>query len=301
MEIKFLKAGSGDAILIHHYNKNILIDGGNETSYLKGELTAINHKGEYIDLLVITHHDDDHISGIIEILNQVESGLYGQNRDFIKQVIFNSPRSIKKIISSNENLLTYSQAQDVENLLLKINTRWDEVITSESNPIFFGDMKLTFLSPDKNILQNYSDNKGALLSSVLRCDWDTPMLKLEKWIDDASQDNSISNKSSIVFLLECEGKKILFTGDVTPDRFAQISDEMFRQNNNSPILIDYMKLPHHGSYRNLNKEILSKIVCFNYIITTNGKNSYLPNKRALLKIIKYLKNEKRNRINFIFN
>lgn len=302
MKIKFLKAGGGDAILIHHKNRNILIDGGNESTFLLKELNSIIGNGECIDLLVITHHDDDHIAGVIEILEHVKSGKYGDNKDIIKRVLFNSPKLIlEQTRQTDDSLLSYRQAHIVENLLAEINTDWSNIITNESDPINFDDMKLTFLSPDKNSLEKYSEDKGVLLSRESKCDWNIPMSKLEKWIDDASQDNSKSNRSSIVILLECNDKKILLTGDVTPDRFTKVIQEMYNKNNNQPVPFDYIKLPHHGSYRNLNKKVLSQINCFNYIITTDGSNSSLPDKRALLKIVLYLKNENRKCIKFFFN
>lgn len=302
MNIKFLKAGAGDAILIHHKNKNILIDGGNETSYLIRELNSIKNKGEFIDLLIITHHDDDHIAGIINILKQVDKEIFGEKKDFIKRVLFNSPKLIQgKITPSNDRLLSYKQALETEELLIAIETNWKEIITNESNPICFDDLSLTFLSPTKNDLDLYSEDNGAFLSRHLRCDWNESMTKLEKYIDDDSQDTSLSNKSSIVILVESEEKKILLTGDVTPDRFSLIMNELSVKNEGAPIVLDYLKLPHHGSYRNLNQNILSLIDCQNFIITTNGKNSFLPNKKALLKIIRHVKNKRKDRLNFIFN
>ena len=303
MNIKFLKAGGGDSILINHKNKNILIDGGNDTSYLKRELISIKNNDEFLDLLIITHHDDDHILGIIEILKQVKEGVFGEKLDFIKQVIFNSPSLIqKKMILEQDQLLSYKNAHITENLLLSIGAKWDKVITNESLPLFFDDMKLSFLSPIKKDLQDYlTEDSGVLLSGQSRCDWNESMTKLEKYLDNDSQDNSLSNRSSIVILLEDGEKKILLTGDVTPDRFTAIINDLSSKNDNKPVEFNYIKLPHHGSYRNLNKEILLKIDCLNFVITTNGKNSYLPNKKALLKIIRYLKNEKKDRINFIFN
>lgn len=302
MIIKFLKAGEGDAILIQQNGKNILIDGGNEPSFLLNELNSIFQKDEKIDLLVITHHDDDHIKGVIYVLQQVEMGVFGENKDFVTQVYFNSPRLfLKKIIPKNEQLLSYKQAYDVEELLLKINTKWESIITKDSQSIKFENMTLSFLSPLECDLDKYSNDPKVHLSCQTKGDWSSSFYQLDKYIDDESQDKSLSNKSSIVILLELEGKKILLTGDATPDRLTEIMNELFIKNGNKPILFDYIKLPHHGSYRNLNKEILSKIICSNFVISTNGKNSYLPDKRALLKVIKYISKKKEDQIKFYFN
>lgn len=64
MKIEFLKAGTGDCIIINHNSKNILIDGGNESTYLISKYYEIKAQNEIIDFLIVTHHDDDHIKGI---------------------------------------------------------------------------------------------------------------------------------------------------------------------------------------------------------------------------------------------
>jgi hypothetical protein len=298
MDIKVLKAGSGDCILIQHQDHNILIDGGNDSAYLLIQIDEIYKKGQVIDLLIITHHDDDHIKGIIDLLKLVTEGQYGEN--FIRQAIFNSPRLISgKIPPLDDRSLSYKQAYEVENLLIKIQSKWTKT-TNATKPIVFEDLTLTFLSPVSEDLDTYSQQTGAYLSSDFRCDWKSPMAVLERFIDDDSQDTSFPNRTSIVILLECAGKRILLTGDATPDRMEQIIDKLAAESGNGQATFDYVKLPHHASYRSLNKNIVEKMACTRFIISTNSKKYYLPNKRALLKIYKFL-NRKNEQIEFLFN
>lgn len=300
MEIKFLKAGTGDSILIHHNGYNILVDGGSESKYLLSEIYKIHQKNESIDLLVVTHHDEDHIKGIIDLLKQVVDGEYGNENTLIKKVIFNSPRIILgTIVPAKNRLLSYKQAHELEELLIKTNAIWEKY-TDKNEPIIFDDLRVDFLSPAEEDLEKYIDNKAVYLTSDFRCDWKSPLSLLEKHIHDRSQDKSIPNKSSIVIKIECEGKKILLTGDVTPDRLEFIVNKLAVQNGNNPTFFDYIKLPHHGSYRSLSKNIMEKISCYNYIVSTNGNKHFLPNKRALLKILTFLKRDK-EQINFMFN
>ncbi len=70
LEIHIIDVGQGDSILIQTpYNKNILIDGGDEYSdnivkrYLKKQNVDV------IDYLIATHHDSDHIGGLDNIIN----------------------------------------------------------------------------------------------------------------------------------------------------------------------------------------------------------------------------------------
>lgn len=302
MEIKFLKAGTGDAILIHHKGNNIIIDGGNDSKYLLQEVDDIYNKGEKIDLLVITHHDDDHIAGILDLFNHIEEYKYSKTDKFIKRVIFNSPRLVLNKITKTDasKNLSYKQAFLVEEYLREINTQWDKYSESSSD-ISFDGLNFKILSPTEEDLNKYAIKKGAYLTSDWKCDWNSPMAILDPHINDDSQDSTVSNASSIVFEVNFEDCKILLTGDVIPKRLEKIMTDLYEENNNKPLKFDYIKLPHHGSYRSLNRNILEKIECSNFIISTNSKKYSLPNKRALLKVLKFCPRPNNTPINFIFN
>ena len=75
IEIEVLPANEGDCILItiEKEDIHILIDGGTaETyrNYLKTRLIQLRNEGKEIDLLIVTHIDNDHIGGIIELLKE---------------------------------------------------------------------------------------------------------------------------------------------------------------------------------------------------------------------------------------
>jgi beta-lactamase superfamily II metal-dependent hydrolase len=247
MLVKFLKAGTGDSIVINHKEYNIVIDGGSDSKQLLQEVDRIFDRKQIIDLLVITHHDDDHIRGIIELLQHVKEGMYNSERNFISKVIFNSPRLILKKVSEEESkFLSYRQAYEVELLLNEINTSWIKY-TEDSEPIRFEDLIIEVLSPNKEDLKVYALQSGAYLSSDDKCDWNSPMIKLEKNIDDICRDNSVSNKSSVVLKVNWKDKSILLTGDVTPDRLEVIMDKLYEKNGQKPVRFELVKLPHHGS------------------------------------------------------
>ena len=73
--IEMLPANEGDCILITIPREDIrmLIDGGTSETYtscLRERLLQIKEKGKGLDLLVVTHIDNDHIGGIIELLKE---------------------------------------------------------------------------------------------------------------------------------------------------------------------------------------------------------------------------------------
>lgn len=70
--VHFLPAKSGDCILLEFDNRNcILIDCGYTVTYneeLKPLLQELSKKGCKISLMIITHTDEDHISGAISFI-----------------------------------------------------------------------------------------------------------------------------------------------------------------------------------------------------------------------------------------
>lgn len=299
MDIKFFKAGQGDAILISSNSHNILIDGGNDSSFLLKEIDAIKERNEVLDLVIITHHDDDHIKGIEDLLKHI--GTFPNPEQFIKQIFFNSPRVIKGTLKdTDDSHLSYKQAYEVESLITHFQFQADSCndMTSIKE---FESLSIQALSPTQECIEKYSNAKGAYLSSDHRCDWSERLFDLEKSLDDASLDSDAANKTSIVLNVKFKDKSILLTGDITPKRFNEIIDKMYNNNGNQPVRFDLIKLPHHGSYRNLSKEILEKIDCTKFIVCTNGKNNFLPNKRALLKVLKHVHREKDQELEFVFN
>lgn len=111
MKVKFLKAFNGDCIHvslptgIENKSKNILIDGGMPNTYvspknkkgkaeageLKNLIESLSKNGEIIDLLILTHVDDDHIGGILRWFEKGDNAL-----GLVGQVWFNSGRLIKE-------------------------------------------------------------------------------------------------------------------------------------------------------------------------------------------------------------
>ena len=81
-------------------------------------------------------------------------------------------------------------------------------------------------------------------------------------------DASITNLSSIMFLVEFEGKKILFTGDGVGRDMLDILSEKKMLNSEGRLHVDILKVPHHGSERNVSQQFFDTI--------TADRISYLP-------------------------
>ena len=106
---------------------------------------------------------------------------------------------------------------------------------------------------------------------------DEQIVDWEKWLDDWSGqvDDSKTNRSSIAFTLEYKGIKMLFPGDAPIQLFQ---DKL-------PKEIDVVKLPHHGSEKNISPEFIKNTKVSYYILSTDGTKHGHPSKQVIANIL----------------
>ena len=79
LEVVFFDIGQGDAILIKTpFGQNVLIDGGPDNTVIKRLSENLAWWDKKIDLMILTHPHDDHVSGLIDVIKRykVEKILY---------------------------------------------------------------------------------------------------------------------------------------------------------------------------------------------------------------------------------
>jgi len=71
LKVSFLDVGQGDSILIKSpYGQNILIDGGPDDSVIYGLSKNLPWWDHTIDLMILTHPHDDHVSGLLDVIKR---------------------------------------------------------------------------------------------------------------------------------------------------------------------------------------------------------------------------------------
>lgn len=305
--LKILKAGNGDSLILRFLGndlkyKNILIDGGNKKteyeSFLKSEISEIANKEENIDLLILTHTDQDHVKGIQYLLSDDEI-----DKSLIKCVWFNS------FDNSNfpeNNDISYIESSKIQNLIndFKIDRVSNIVIEDFEELDFFG-AKISILSPLKEDLNKLIIKNSVDISSD-NDDYEYSIKDLtvqntkifESKIEDL--DLTIENRVSIALLIEIEDKGILFLGDANPDIIEASLMKLINLRGIEKLKVDAVKLSHHASHRSLSLSLINLIDSNFFIISTNGQKSNLPNKLTFAKVLnRNSKNEKEDF--FIFN
>lgn len=75
LKVNFLDVGQGDAIFIETLNKKqMLIDGGPGLGVLERLGKVMPFYDRYIDVVLLSHPEQDHISGLIEVLKRYDVG-----------------------------------------------------------------------------------------------------------------------------------------------------------------------------------------------------------------------------------
>lgn len=88
----------------------------------------------------------------------------------------------------------------------------------------------------------------------------------------AYTDKSVPNLSSIVCIVEHGGRRILLTGDARGDKVLASLEQLGLLAAGAPMKVDVLKVPHHGSDRNLELEFFRRIHADHYVFSGDGKH-----------------------------
>jgi beta-lactamase superfamily II metal-dependent hydrolase len=293
-----VQAEFGDCLLLEYGTDGkprfTLIDGGPSSNFadnLEPVLRKIASKTTALDLTVLSHVDNDHIIGLVDYFAELQAGTAGLPRP--KELWHNSwgraidpdgtvgPR-LKALMTASRTAAMPNAAMatlgiDEGNALrtkatllnVPINKSVPNVdlitVDDVKNPIAFGNLKLRVVGPTRANLEK------------LRKEW---MSWLDKHEDDVAGDNamvmansdqSVPNLSSIALIAEAHGKTILLTGDGRSDHLLDGLQMAGRLDAQGRCHVDILKLAHHGSDRDVNKEFFERVSADTYVVSANGR------------------------------
>jgi hypothetical protein len=308
--IEMLPAAEGDALWIEFGDKGkphrMLIDGGVFATHkaLKGKLNAIEGKRRF-ELVVVTHIDNDHIDGLAKLLAN------DQKLD-VDDFWFNSWDQLKAV-----DALGPKQGEILSHRLahwgLPNNRRADGkaigIPRDDNEPLptyeFDGGLKITVIGPRYIDLQRLRREwKKTIEELKLRPGDERTAEKLiekpNKYQPDKlggepnpktwaartfTDDGSVPNASSISLLAEFGGRSLLFTGDATSASLVEGLDRPKNERGVARIKVDAFKVPQHGSKNNLSADVVKRLNCKNFFISTNGHKFQHPDEDAVARII----------------
>ena len=300
---KFFSAGCADVISISFKDisgktQHIFIDSGTETAYdlLRPELLAIADRAEEIGLWVVSHWDNDHICGIIKVLQDTAI----RSRLHIKQVWFNANYRITKGTGSTSGFIGLKEGALLRDILQNELGIPAPSITSENPIIELLGLKFTILSPSFDVYQEaIAKMQTHFPLAAKRWDHDQTLEVLAK--QSTPLDRSLANRSSIAFLLEAKGYRMLMLADASPvDLVEQLQQLGYSPTNR--LQVDLVKVSHHGSKRNISRALLAIIETSQFVFTADASERHkLPDKETIAHILCHFQRDFTKHIKLFFN
>lgn len=309
--LEALRAKHGDSLIVHYGTKAkpkiAVIDGGPAGVYndaLKPRLQQLRTERKIaandplpIDLMMVSHLDADHITGVLDFFRKLRDlrdahkplpwsvarmwhntfdDVLGNKEIKAASTAALTPAAFGEFlqIEGSSILASVGQGRELRDLLkffdLEGNEPFGGVVLYDkaAKPVKLDNMKLTVVGPDRPNLEN------------LQKDWDIKVKPLLDKKDKASKaeiasfvDRSVYNLSSIVVYAEADKKSMLLTGDARGDFTLTALEGAGVLKKGKPLQLDLLKLPHHGSVRNVAQEFFDRLLASNYVISADGKYS----------------------------
>lgn len=301
-EVTMLAAGEGDALVLRYgpndAPRQVLIDAGRASAY--GRLLDFLPEGSRsFELFVVTHVDRDHIEGALKVLGDAGNGFaFGD-------VWFNAYRHLEW--DDEEESFGAEQGEDLTTLIGSRRLPWNLAFgggpvrldgEAPVTRVLPGGMTITLLSPDARRLK------------ALKPGWERECRRAgivpsagaegapQKEDDDADEafggslrdlaetrtreDAAAPNGTSIAFLAEYDGRRVLFASDAHPALLCRSLDLLGVP---LPLRCDAMKVPHHGSRANVTRDLLDRLDCRRFLVSTSGSYFCHPDDVAIARIV----------------
>lgn len=323
--VTMLPAAIGDCLWIEYGDESkpnrILIDCGTPPTHkaLRKRIESLGPKA-FFELLIVTHVDSDHIGGVLPLFGDPPSNLR------VGEVWFNgwaqiSPEALDLLGPPEGEVLGRVL---VERFPWKNRFRWNTrferggrapaaIRTSGRLPSYTlaGGMKLTLLSPGKLQLENLRPVwervcEEAGLTPGVRSSRLEEIAK-KKGVDflgardpikelaetETDLDTAEANGSTIAVLAEYEDggetKRCILAGDAHADVLARSLKKLAKDRRQQRLRVDAFKLPHHGSERNVTKDVIEAVDCNRFLFSSNSTvfKSPHPHAAAVARAIHY--------------
>ena len=289
--------------------KMILIDGGPGGVYkkflkprmaqLRDELGIADDEALPLEMVMVSHIDDDHVNGVLALVtdnvkakarhrpapydiktlwhNSFDDLLGGSRREIVSRMAATASSSgpglsLPKMDDESKAVVAgTAQGRDLRNAAKKLGVPVNGpftglVMAPATQTVALGHgMRFTVVGPVKEQVVE------------LRKKWKKDVKKiLERERDSAKAssfaDRSVANIASICVLAEMKRKKILLTGDARGDFLLAGLEAAKLLKKTKPLHVDILKIPHHGSDRNVTEGFFTRITADHYVFSGDGEH-----------------------------
>jgi len=301
-----LQAKDGDCLVLEYGKsdnpKFMLIDGGPAQVYpnfLKPFLEDLSSHGGKLETILTSHVDDDHIHGLLDLMAEVEKQKGNQEEPIIQienlwhntfentlgagtdiatkmNAVFGaSSQSNKVLVNTDMAINSINQGNKLRRyaklIKIPINSLFEhDIITVDEypDPIKMDNLSLQIVGPTQDNLEKLKDEWLEWLEE------NEDKLAGEDAQLAAYADKSAPNLSSIMILItnQDNDRTLLLTGDGRGDFLIDGLEMQNLLDENGACHVDCLKIPHHGSNRNVTPKFFEKVKADNYVISGAGKH-----------------------------
>ena len=337
-KIHFLPVKYGDSFVIECDKGGnhglVVVDGGPNGcgKILKAKLDEL---GERPDLMVLTHYDDDHIGGLIQYIKTcMKEGMHPAEEiwancaTYVGTALEEDPHPEPKIqfeekkgrggIDAPRSAIQAVRMARLVDIFAMQGLTWrDNLVEGVGKQFPFATIEVVSptergreLAIGKQEIAAAKINAKAsgFMGGEIKMDMPTPevILPLEELAKDNPKppsekaDAEVANAASIAFILRCDGLSVLMLGDCYPHNVvAYLRKRGYSET--KPLVVDYVKISHHGSMHNTSNELLDLVKCNHYIISTNGDKFGHPDREVFAHILCHPKRNRKERVHIYFN
>lgn len=323
LRLHMLQAAYGDCLLLEcgapDQPKFVLIDGGPPATYqrcLRSWLQQITARGGMLDLLMLSHVDNDHIVGLLDLTAELREqranaeapivaidalwhnsfgDTIGSGNDVeprLRAATASAGVAAQALAATGIALQGIGEGRrlrtDARLLNIPINAGWPDgrVLAGGAPALTLADVSLQVVGPT---LDNLADLQRAWKEWL---DKHEPDLATGNPRLAAMADRSIPNLSSIMALATCQGRTLLLTGDGRGDHLLQGLKQAGLLDSKGRIHVDVLKLPHHGSDRNVTRKFFQTVTADRYVASADGLHGN-PDLATLIWIVEAARKQKR--------
>ena len=318
------RARKGDCLLLHFGPADkpglVMIDGGPKSVYqphLKPRLIEIRAARGLdrqsplpVDLLMVSHVDDDHIQGILDLTRELREA---SGAPFVRirrlwhnsfdELIGNDPKELTSHVAAQfgsaaltgdlpgDATVDTDDDEDEEVVVSTIKVlasiaqghrlRLDgEALNIPLNPPFDGKLVLAAAGEVAVTTGLTFTVAGPMQPELIAL-----QKQHDKWLNElkakgltpeqalaAYVDKSVPNLSSIVVLARAGNRTMLLTGDARGDKILKGLELAGVLTPGQRLNVDLLKVPHHGSSNNLTTSFFERITADHYVFSGNGEH-----------------------------
>lgn len=304
--IKMLPAGYGDCLWIEYGDDEkthrILIDGGLGQTHaaLIEQIEALPEDQRTFELVVCTHIDLDHISGLLKFFAKPPQGVrigdvwfngWSQIKPYYGQLGAMQGEKLSEFIKAHQ--LHHNEAFDGKAVVIPATGALRTITLP-------GGMRITLLGPTSERLVALAEEWHTTITgkdlvpgeAVDEIPEPTEDIGVLGDLDVATladipfkEDRSAPNGSSIAFLAEYGGKSALFTGDAFPTDVLKALERLNSSTGDPRVSMDAFKISHHGGKPNTSPALLSYVNCPHYLFSSNGVSHGHPDRETIARLL----------------